>query len=59
MESEDKYCKVKIGEFDIPLIGIPKTYGLQECFLCHDEFRIDDIKISFEGKCYCLKCSEE
>lgn len=53
-----EHCKVKIGDYDIPLIGIPREYGLITCERCKKEFRLQEIKITYNSKCYCFECND-
>jgi hypothetical protein len=53
-----QHAEVKIGDYKIPLIGIPKGAVLEFCDLCHDEFYIGDIE--YNGKQFlCRKCKKE
>ncbi len=53
------HAKVKIGEFEIPLIGIPPSATEYECDLCHDIYPVDMLKLNVEGNQFlCKKCSK-
>ena len=53
-----KHATVKIGDYEIPLIGLPLSATEMECDLCHDIFHISDVHLTFEGKQFlCQKCS--
>jgi hypothetical protein len=50
-----KHCLVPIGEYVIPLIGIPQDAGLDKCDKCKKTFNI--WKLKFDGKQFlCNKC---
>lgn len=55
-----KHVTIKLGEYDIPLIGIkPKLIEL-ECDLCHNWKSIEDLELNDAGNQFlCLKCREE
>ena len=49
------HATVRIGDYTIPLIGVPKEATLEECDLCHGIFHIVDI--AYNGAQYlCNKC---
>ena len=55
-----KHAEVKIGEYKIPLIGIPPEATEYECDLCHDIFAVDEIELNKEGNQFlCKKCNHE
>lgn len=68
MKNEDKnfkHARAKIGEYIVPLIGIPETSILEECSCCRKELslifdpefpHLELAYISFEGYVYCKKC---
>ena len=50
-----KHAEVRIGDYKIPLIGIPKEATLDICDLCGDTFSIRELEIV--GKqLLCKKC---
>ncbi len=52
-----KHATVKVGGFEIPLIGLPTHCTLGECDLCHDYFGLTDI--TYTGKQFlCAKCNQ-
>jgi hypothetical protein len=54
------HATVKIGDYTIPLIGIPLSATEMECDLCHDIFHINDVHLMFEGKQFlCQKCRSD
>ena len=53
----DRHATVKIGDFTIPLIGIPHDATEAECDLCHDLFHIQSLKWNEAGsQLLCEKC---
>jgi formylmethanofuran dehydrogenase subunit E len=53
-----KHATVRVGGFEIPLIGLPKSSTLEECDLCHDEFHLTEIE--YNGKQFlCERCREQ
>lgn len=49
------HAKVKVGEYIIPLIGIPPEAGLEECDSCGKVFPLWEIR--FNGREYlCENC---
>jgi len=55
---KSKHAMVTIGEYTVPLIGIPPDSVLTECDLCHDEF--PQLEIELAGtQMLCKKCREE
>lgn len=53
-----KHAKIKIGEYEIPLIGIAPVEVLEECDLCHDLFSIQIIELT-NKQFLCPKCKNE
>jgi hypothetical protein len=51
----DDHAIVPLGEYNVPLIGIPKTAVLEECDLCHEEFRLSDVEL-IGYQILCRKC---
>lgn len=49
---------VKIGEYEIPLIGIPDSATQQKCSICGKSFHISEIKIEMNGEPKCSQCEE-
>lgn len=55
-----KHATIKIGEYEIPLIGIPLSATEMECELCHDIFHITGVQLNEEGNQFlCKKCRED
>ena len=51
-----EHANVKIGEYVIPLIGVPPSATLQECELCHDEVPLREAELSESGQVLCRRC---
>lgn len=52
-----KHATVRIGEYTLPLIGIPEDSTLELCDWCHKLVYLGDI--SFDGdNFYCPYCKE-
>ena len=52
-----EHAMVKIGDYDIPLIGIPKEAGLEKCDCCGDIIGMS--KSFFSGsQILCEKCNK-
>lgn len=41
--------------YEVPLIGVPKSAQLEECDLCHDEFKMEDLELA-GTQMLCGKC---
>lgn len=54
-----KHADVKIGDYIIPLIGVPQDASLEECDLCHDIFPLREMVISETGHILCPKHAEK
>lgn len=54
-EFMSRHAEVKIGEYTIPLIGIPEDATKDECDLCHKKFYIGDLHLA-GGYFYCEPC---
>lgn len=55
-----KHAEVTIGEYTIPLIGIPSSATLDECDCCHDFFSIQQLEINESGnQVLCIKCRNQ
>lgn len=51
----NKHATIKLGGYDIPLIGIQPDATLQECAACNDVFSIQDVEL-VETQFLCKKC---
>ncbi len=52
-----KHAIVKIGDLEIPLIGIPESATLAACDYCHGIFYLTDVELNREGNQFlCLRC---
>lgn len=54
----NKHATVKIGDYTIPLIGVPESASLEECDLCHDTFPLRVMVLSEAGQLLCPKHAE-
>ncbi len=53
------HATVKIGEYEIPLIGVPIAATEMECELCHKIVHISQVRLNHEGTQFlCDKCSK-
>lgn len=52
-----KHAEVKIGEFTIPLIGVPRNATLEECDCCHEIIVLSEAVIT-DKQVLCRKCSK-
>lgn len=50
---------VNVGEFVVPLIGLPVDCRLGECECCGNEHIIDALKFSEEGQLLCPRCEDK
>ena len=51
-----KHATVKIGEFEIPLIGVPQDATQQKCEGCGKNFHLTEITLDADGKPKCPEC---
>lgn len=51
-----KYAIVKLGDYNIPLIGIKPSATMEKCDICNNIFYILDINLVFKGYFLCCKC---
>ncbi len=59
MAGKDKHATVRLGEYTVPLIGIPPSATQAECERCHAIFHLADVKLHTEsGEFLCDKCME-
>lgn len=55
-----KHAQVRIGEYEIPLIGIPPKATEYTCDLCGDIFRVEALCLNDTGNQFlCEKCRTE
>lgn len=55
-----KHATVKLGKYEIPLIGIPLSATEMECDLCHNIVHITEVHLMINGKQFlCRKCQED
>ena len=58
MEGKEKHAEVTIGEYTIPLIGLPREVTLEKCDLCYNIVSIQKITITKNGQFLCFECKE-
>jgi hypothetical protein len=51
-----EHAKVKSGEYEIPLIGVPKSATEEECSVCKQFFNLKEIKLDEQCTVYCKEC---
>lgn len=55
-----KHAQVRLGEFVIPLIGVPPTATEYTCDLCGDIFPVEQVELNEAGNQFlCQKCKLE
>jgi len=53
------HAQITIGDYIIPLIGIPVTATEMECECCHKIMLIKDVELNEEGNQFlCKKCRQ-
>lgn len=53
------YAKVTIGDYTIPLIGIPQDASEMECECCHKILRLTQVELNEAGNQFlCKKCRQ-
>lgn len=50
------HATVRIGEYTVPLIGIPKSATRQKCHHCKKSFHIADMEVDEQFRPTCKKC---
>lgn len=56
----NEHALVKIGDYMIPLVGIPYEACLMNCDLCHVSFYLTDVKLNYDGnQFHCMFCRNE
>lgn len=53
------HATVRIGEYTIPLIGIPESATVQKCSVCGRGFHLSDIELDGKGQPLCQQCKEK
>ncbi len=53
-----KHATVRIGEYTVPLIGVPKDATRDECSGCKRMFYIGDLIVDGDFKLLCKTCYE-
>lgn len=54
-----EHATVKIGEYEVPLIGVPKSATQETCTGCSQSFHLTEIALDARGEPKCPKCLEE
>ena len=54
-----EHATVKVGDMEIPLIGISKKETQDVCDFCGVYFHLQDLKLSFDGEFLCENCYYE
>lgn len=55
----DKHATIKLGEYTVPLIGIPEKATLQKCVVCRFTFHLSDIILDERCRPHCRACMEK
>ncbi len=53
-----KHATVRIGEYVIPLIGVPETATQEKCSRCRKQIHLADAALSESGDVLCQSCAE-
>ncbi len=53
-----KHATVRIGEYTVPLIGVPKNASRDECSKCKRMFYIGDLIADANFKLLCKTCHD-
>jgi len=52
-----KHAEIQIGEYKVPLIGIPMSAVEYKCDSCKETFHIQELELNYGGnKFLCIKC---
>ena len=54
-----KHATVNLGEYTVPLIGIPQSATQQKCSKCGKSFHLSEIELDQNGRPLCKKCKEK
>jgi hypothetical protein len=52
----EDHATVRIGEYTVPLIGVPPDASKDKCQVCGLEFYIGDMVLDGAGRTLCQKC---
>lgn len=55
----NKHATVKLGEYTVPLIGIPHDATQQKCKRCRKSFHLSEIILDEKGAPLCRQCLEK
>ena len=53
-----KHAEVKMGEYTVPLIGVPVDATKETCSICHKEYHLTEV-IFVESNLVCNSCLKE
>ncbi len=53
-----KHATVRIGEYTVPLIGVPKDATREKCCKCGKKFYIGDMTVDAKFNPVCKKCND-
>jgi len=51
-----EHATVKVGDYTIPLIGVPKDASQQRCEGCKENFHLSEITLDTNGNPMCPGC---
>lgn len=54
-----EHATVKLSEFEVPLIGIPKESTQETCFACGVIMHLNEAVITKGGKVVCPRCAKQ
>jgi transposase len=54
----EKYATVPVGEYNIPLIGVPPSATTETCSRCGMQAHIKRITLDEQGKPVCNECKQ-
>ena len=52
------HALVTLGDYTVPLIGLPPSATLEECDLCHNTFPLQKVEIQARGQILCPRCRQ-
>lgn len=57
--TEGRHATVTVGEFTVPLIGVPELAVLERCDGCHRRFHLSEVVVSGSFVVLCVRCSSK